>query len=119
MAVFYAQLGMYGDAVEVLAHKYAEVDPLQREPGAVLPQNHPLVSYYRGYCRMKGGASGHEDFALAARQPAAYVFPKRPQTFLVLQAALKDNPGDAAAHYLLGALYLEGGMTDRAEPGVA
>jgi len=43
-----------------------------------------------------------------------YVFPSRAESFPVLRAALEANPQDATARFLLGSLYLSGGMTDAA-----
>ncbi len=63
VAAEYARLGLYRRAVEVLSRKYAPVNSDQSEPGTVLPQNHPLVVYFRGYCREKLGESGADDYA--------------------------------------------------------
>jgi tetratricopeptide (TPR) repeat protein len=43
-----------------------------------------------------------------------YVFPNRAGTLLVLAAALRRNPADASAHYLLGLEYLDAGMAVQA-----
>jgi tetratricopeptide (TPR) repeat protein len=43
-----------------------------------------------------------------------YVFPSRPESFDVLREALSVDPHDATAHFLLGSLYLSGGMTEAA-----
>ncbi|MGI8743877.1 MAG: DUF5107 domain-containing protein [Bryobacteraceae bacterium] len=109
-AAYYMDAGLYSDAVNLLAYNYPPADPLETEPGSVLPQEDPLVSYYRGYCRQKAGANGKPDFALAAQQSTLYVFPHRPQSFAVLDAALKANPSDAAAHFLLGCLQMSTGV---------
>ncbi len=114
LAAAYMSAGMYDDAVELLDRKYADPGPLEREPGSVLPQDHPLVSYYRGYCRTKLGTSGRDDFLLASKRSAAYVFPNRPESLTVLRAALKDNASDATAHYLLGCWYVAAGMAQPA-----
>jgi tetratricopeptide (TPR) repeat protein len=79
-----------------------------------LPQDYPLVAYYRGYCAEKAGRSGREDFALASRQSTRYVFPNRPESLVVLRRAVEANPQDATAHFLLGSLFLSGGQSDAA-----
>ena len=43
-----------------------------------------------------------------------YVFPSRAESFPVFRAALEANPQDATARFLLGSLYLSGGMADAA-----
>ena len=80
----------------------------------VLPQDYPLVAYYRGYCAEKLGRSGRDDFALASRQSTRYVFPNRPESLVVLRRAVEIEPEDATAHFLLGSLHLSGGRTDEA-----
>src|SRR5207253_9948634 len=41
-------------------------------------------------------------------------FPNRPESFGVLHRAIEVNPNDATAHFLLGSLYLSGGMSKQA-----
>ena len=84
------------------------------EPGTALPQDYPLVAYYRGYCAEKMGRSGREDYALASHQSTRYVFPNRPESLVVLRRALEVDPKEATAHFLLGSLHLSGGRTDEA-----
>jgi tetratricopeptide (TPR) repeat protein len=43
-----------------------------------------------------------------------YVFPNRAESLPVLRRAVEVNPADATAHFLLGSLYLSGGMTEPA-----
>lgn len=113
-AVVYLDAGFYAEALDLLSRKYPAPGPLETEPGSVLPQDHPMVSYYRGYCRMKMGGSGKADFAAASKQAATYIGPHRAEDQAVLHEAIKENRADAMAHYLLGALYLAGGITDLA-----
>jgi len=108
----YARLGLYRRAVEILSRKYPRVDPDQSEPGTVLPQNHPLVVYFRAYCREKLGQSGAEDDAAASRLSTTYVFPNSEEDFASLKAALRQNENDASAHFLLGTWYFARGETD-------
>jgi tetratricopeptide (TPR) repeat protein len=46
--------------------------------------------------------------------PTSYVFPNRPESFDVLHRAIEVSPEDATAHFLLGSLYLAGGMSKQA-----
>ncbi len=113
IAVDYMGIGLYEDAVKLLNRSYPS-EGVIGEPGFVLPQNYPLIAYYRGYCREKAGTSGKNDCLQASGQPTKYVFPNRPETFTVLQKALEINPDDATARFLLGSWYLSGGMADEA-----
>ena len=114
IAAEYMRLGLYGRALEVLSQEYPAVPADETEPGAVLPQQYPLVAYYRGYCREKLGESGAGDYAAARKLSTLYVFPSRPESLDVLRAALRANPDDATAHYLLGTQYFARGLTDDA-----
>jgi tetratricopeptide (TPR) repeat protein len=109
LAVEYMAAGLWDDALDLLDRRYPGPEPLRSEPGAVAPQDHPEVVYYRGYCREKSGGSGGADFTAASRLSARYVFPRRAETRAVLQRALAATPGDATAHLLLGALLLDSG----------
>jgi tetratricopeptide (TPR) repeat protein len=113
IAIDYMALGLWDDAHALLARTYPSAGVVA-EPGMVLPQDYPLVAYYRGYCAEKRGRSGREDFALASHQSTRYVFPNRPESMVVLGRALEANPDDATAHFLLGSLFLSGGQVDEA-----
>ncbi len=110
----YMRLGMFDTAETLLAHRYPAVDAAWTEPGAVLPQENPLIAYYRAYCRQRLGRSANDDYQSAAKLSTLYVFPSRADTIPVLRAALAANPDDASAHFLMGSLWMSGGMTDRA-----
>src|SRR5204863_558298 len=100
VAAEYARLGLYKKALQVLSRDYPAVNPDQREPGTVPPQNNPLVAYFRGYCREKTGESGANDYAQASRLSTLYVFPSTLEDKLALEAALRFNSNDPTAHYL-------------------
>ena len=106
------RLGLYSQALGVLSREYPHAVADETEPGALPPERHPMVSYYRGYCREKLGQSGSADFASASRLSTDYVFPSRAEDITVLNAAIQSNQGDATAHYLLGTLYFSRGVTD-------
>jgi tetratricopeptide (TPR) repeat protein len=67
VAVDYMALGLWADAHALLARAYP-ADGVVAEPGMVLPQDYPLVAYYRGFCAEKMGRPALADFALASRQ---------------------------------------------------
>ncbi len=67
LAVDYMALGLWDDAHALLARRYPS-QGIVAEPGTVLPQDYPLVAYYRGYCAEQMGRSGRADFAIASRQ---------------------------------------------------
>jgi hypothetical protein len=106
--------GRWRDALEILSRDYADVPPEQKEPGAPLPQRHPIVQYFRAYCRARMGEPAAADYASASRLPATYIFPHGAQTLAVLEAAIRANPDDATAHYLLGNMRLTSGLADQA-----
>ncbi|MGD0048941.1 MAG: DUF5107 domain-containing protein [Bryobacteraceae bacterium] len=103
----YFALGAFDDALKLLDRRYPAVPPSEAEPGALAPQDNPLVAYYRGYCRMKLGQDPAADFKAAAALSTLYVFPHRASSFPVLKAALARNESDAVAHDLLGDLYFD------------
>jgi tetratricopeptide (TPR) repeat protein len=110
----YLALGSYDDALALLDRDYPAVDPPQREPGAVAPNKSPLVVYYRGFVRERLRQSGARDYETASRLSTTYVFPHRRSAYAVLNAALKANPADATARFLLGSNYLASGLVDPA-----
>jgi len=114
IAATYMRLGLYRPAVDLLARDFPPVPPDETEPGAVLPQKHPLIAYYRGYCREKLGESAAPDYAAAQKLSTLYVFPSRAEDLEVLQAAVRANPDDMTARYLLGTQLFARGLTDDA-----
>jgi tetratricopeptide (TPR) repeat protein len=107
----YMRLGMYSRALGVLSRNYPPAVPDETEPGMLAPGKHPMVAYFRAYCREKLGQSSSADFDAAAHLPTNYVFPSRPEDLEVLRTAARLNAQDATAHYLLGTLYFSRGLT--------
>ena len=114
IAYEYARLGLYRKAVDVLSREYPTVKADQAEPGSIAPRNHPLVAYFRGYCREKLGEPPEKNYAQASRLSTLYIFPSRVEEQLALRAALQTNEKDATAHYLLGTWSFARGQTDAA-----
>ena len=114
IAAEYARLGLYKKALQVLSRDYPAVNTDQREPGTVLPQDNPLVVYFRGYCREKTGESGVNDYAQASRLSTLYIFPSTVEDKLALEAALRANSNDPTAHYLLGTWFFARAKTSDA-----
>lgn len=114
IAAEYTRLGLFRRALEVLSRDYPAVLSDQSEPASVLPQHHPLIAYFRGYCREKMGESPAADYAAASKLSTEFVFPDGAETLTVLRAALRANPHDATASYLLGTFYFSRGLTDPA-----
>ena len=114
LAAEYIRLGLYQKAWNVLSRQYPRPVSDQSEPGAAAPADHPMVAYFRGFCREKLGQSGADDFGAAAKLSTAYIFPSTAVEFAVLRAVLQANPSDVTAHYLLGTFYFSRGLTDPA-----
>jgi tetratricopeptide (TPR) repeat protein len=108
------RLGLWRNSLAMLSRTYPALPPEQREPGVPLPQNDPLVAYYRAYCRAQLREAAGADYEAASKMATAYVFPNGAQTLAVLEAAVAARPGDATAHYLLGNLRLQSGLVDQA-----
>jgi tetratricopeptide (TPR) repeat protein len=113
VAVEYMSLGLWDDAVTLLSRRWP-TEGVLAEVGTPAPDAYPLIAYYRGFCREKAGGAGGEDFQAASAQPTTYVFPSRPESRLVLRAAIAADAHDATAHFLLGSLLLASGDADRA-----
>jgi len=114
VAADYMKFGLYADAVDLLGRSYPAGAEVVTEPGMPRPEMYPLISYYRGYCRSQAGQNPEADYAQASQLPTTYVFPHRPESLDVLSDVVKRNPKDATAQFLLGSLYLSGGMVDAA-----
>jgi len=110
----YARLGLYRRALEVLSRDYSRAQAYQSEPGTVTPQNHPLVVYFRGFCRERLGQQGADDYLQASRLSTLYVFPSTVEDQQALKAAIRTNERDATAHYLLGTWCFARGKADEA-----
>ena len=114
IAAQYMHFGLYGEAIDLLAHNFPASAPGTSDPGTPQPAQYPPIAYYRGYCRYAMGQDGSADFTAAAAMPTAYVFPNRPEELEVLRRAIAANPKDASARFLLGSLYMTGGMVEQA-----
>ena len=114
VASAYMRLGMYTRAVEVLSRDYPPPILDETEPGVLAPGKHPMVAYFRAYCREKLGQPSSADFTAAAHLPTNYVFPSRAEDLEVLRTAVRLNSQDATAHYLLGTLYFSRDLTSEA-----
>jgi tetratricopeptide (TPR) repeat protein len=112
VAAEYMNLGLYQKALDVLTVDYKPAPIDESEPGSVLPQNHPLVTYYAAYCRSKLNKDQAQDWRVASRLSANLVFPSTETDRLVLEAALSENKEDTTAHYLLGTMLFSEGLFD-------
>ncbi len=114
LAEQYRQMGDYEDALKLLERHYPEQPATQKEPGKVLPQDDPLVAYFRGYCKLKTGQDAQADFALGRTLSSLYIFPHQAIYYQILNAALAQDNRDAVAHNLLGDLYFDSYLTTQA-----
>jgi Tfp pilus assembly protein PilF len=107
----YLRLGFYSKAIKVLSRAYPSVPADQHEPGVGLPQDNPIVGYLLAYVREKSGESGTSDYARASKLSTLYAFPSSNEDRAALDAALRSDPNDATAHYLLGTYFFSRAMT--------
>jgi len=114
LASQYLRVGLYQRALTVLSRDYPSPRLDQTEPGALSPARHPMIAYFRGYCRERLGQSGVSDYQIASKLSTAYVFPSSAEELIVLNAVVRTNPENATAQYLLGTLQFSRGLTDSA-----
>jgi tetratricopeptide (TPR) repeat protein len=114
LVVDYQRFGLLDDALDLLTRAYPSGPAVVSEPGMSAPASYPLIAYYRGYLRSLCHQSPLADYAAASAMPTTYVFPNRPESLAVLKDAVARDPQDATAHFLIGSLYLSGGMVDLA-----
>ncbi|HJZ95033.1 MAG TPA: DUF5107 domain-containing protein, partial [Candidatus Solibacter sp.] len=112
IADFYMHWGLYRDAESVLQRSYPSFPKSELEPGAVPPGSSSLIAYYLGYCEELQKHDSADYFRGGSQMPVTYVFPSRASGRPVLEAAVRANPDDANAHYMLGLWLLNTGMTE-------
>jgi tetratricopeptide (TPR) repeat protein len=110
VADHYLSARLRDEAHVLLDRDFPLVASPMREPGAVAPGESPLVAYYRDALADGHGAAS----PTSAARSTAYSFPNRPRFYSVLGRALRSDPDDHAARFLLGSQYLASGLVDRA-----
>ncbi|MGH9495412.1 MAG: tetratricopeptide repeat protein, partial [Candidatus Sulfotelmatobacter sp.] len=114
VAAQYMRLGLYKRALDMLSREYPAAKPDETELAALPPGKHPMLAYFRGYCRAKLGQSPQADYQQARNLSTSYVFPNTAEELTVLRSVVETNQDDGTAHYLLGTFYFSRGMTDSA-----
>ncbi|MBS1662880.1 MAG: DUF5107 domain-containing protein, partial [Bacteroidetes bacterium] len=95
LSLDYAQAGLYEEADRVLE--------CYKGPAS------PLIYYYRGWfsSQVGRGEAARVFYSSAAAGDAALCFPNKIEEVLILQDAIRLNPGDARARYYLGNLWYD------------
>jgi hypothetical protein len=101
----YLRIHDYTDALPLLGASDARV-PGSAGPETAPPQDNALIAYYRGWCRQQLGQPAAVDYHAASVIDAENIHPTHISSLAVLAAALKANPKDTTAAYLLGNLHL-------------
>ncbi len=98
LAVDYANLGRWNEAIEALLRAAHSSDKLLN--------TYPLVYYYLAYFHQKKDDTDNaaKYYSLAAKMPPDYCFPHRIESIDVLNSAISHNPSDARVYYYLGNL---------------
>lgn len=104
IAVEYAEMGSYCDAIDALSVFTEECE------------KHPIIEYYMGYYHQ---VSGHEEragecFRQASSLPVEGILHSRLESIVVLNAALEFDPNDNKSPYYLGNIYYGKEMFDQA-----
>ena len=104
LAVQYEEAGLYDEAVKAL------------EMGLDKPVKYTLMVYHLAYCLDMLGRREEAEAAFmeASRMSLDYVFPYHLESVKVLRRAMKVNPKDSNAMYLLGLLLYAKGRRDEA-----
>ena len=119
IAADYASAGAHQPAIDLLeirgsalvANSYREGEP--RAPGHLgeigMPNAWPMLWYFQGYYAQQLGKAtlARKCFAKAKAQSPDRCFPNSLESILVLEAALKADPGDGRASLYLGNLWYD------------
>jgi tetratricopeptide (TPR) repeat protein len=92
LAFDYWDAGRVGQAIDVLQQAV--------ENGTTYPMLHYALGYFCGM--RKNDPRATTEYAVAAKEESAYVFPHRVEEIAVLRAAVEKNPQDGRAFYYLG-----------------
>ncbi len=94
-ALDYAWAGLYPDAVELISFGIEVQNP---------ESIYPMAMYYKAWFEMKAGMPDEsiKSLKLAASVSPDYCFPNQPESVVVLDWAVRENPSDYKALYYLG-----------------
>ncbi len=94
-ALDYAGAGLFSDALELIS-----IGISVQDKGKV----YPMALYYKAWFEMKTGMLNESMKSLehAASVSPDYCFPNQPESVVVLDWAIRENPGDYKALYYLG-----------------
>jgi tetratricopeptide (TPR) repeat protein len=101
----FARAGLYAEAAGFLENASTTARDLPDQNWGAMP----LVLYTQGWLRERlGDETGALGFyRRAAAEPPDYCFPSRLEEILILESAIRANPGDSRAPYYLGNLFYD------------
>lgn len=110
----YLALGQYTEALQILEESFSTPPENEREPGVPLPVLHPMIWYYRAYCKSRLGLDFQTELRTASELSVRWVFVNSATAERVLLSALESNSRDSNARWLLGLNLLYMRRTDQA-----
>ncbi len=106
LAAQYMRLGLYQRALTVLSRDYPSSQLIRLNWVRSPPGKHPMIAYFRGYCRERLGQSGLSDYKIASKLSTSYVFPSSAEELTVLSTVMRTEPSTMLQRTICSARYI-------------